>query len=403
MQKAVGYIRKSRVTTDTIVSFETQEAAIRSMAAEAGFADDDVVIFSDMNISGRKGADKRPGYRAMLDMIETGNAGIVLAYSLSRLSRSIVGLQELIDLTVSLRVPVRLKVDNIDTTTATGRAMTSILGVMAQMEADLASERAQATVATRRDRGDHIGPKLYEDHDTVIAAYEEAGTLNGAARLLNEREVPTRSRGNVWYPSSVRVILLRAAPDLLPPTYRRGVKGSAPFMFYRLLRCWCGETMTAMRNHGGTYPLYRCHKGRLLRDDHGPCNVAEKYITAWVKAEAARLRPPSGQVQMGEETSGQRAELIARRKRWHDDYLEGELDKDEWVAERTRIDQLLSRIDAKSQAVTVEPVDWEGTDENINAALRRMFHHVQLDRNLRPVSADWILPDWRGDEALAAA
>src|SRR5436305_698865 len=87
--RAYAYLRKSSVRDPAReVSHEVQEAAVRQMAARCG-DDEGLVILSDWDKSGRLGADKRPGYRALLDAIEDGRATAVYSYRLSRLARSI--------------------------------------------------------------------------------------------------------------------------------------------------------------------------------------------------------------------------------------------------------------------------------------------------------------------------
>src|SRR5215210_2867264 len=131
---AVAYLRKSRVTTDRTVSWAVQEAAVRALATEDGHAD--VVILSDWNRSGRK-TDGRPGYRRLVDMIESGEATAVYSYSLARLSRSLAEFTRLVELATDHGIPVRLHVErHLDISTATGRLIVNILGAVAQMEAE---------------------------------------------------------------------------------------------------------------------------------------------------------------------------------------------------------------------------------------------------------------------------
>jgi hypothetical protein len=88
MKKPYAYLRKSRVFRDQrAVSPEMQLDEVRTLAGRYGHKD--LVVLSDMNISGRKGRSKRPGFDALLRAIEAGEVEAVYSYSLSRLSRSL--------------------------------------------------------------------------------------------------------------------------------------------------------------------------------------------------------------------------------------------------------------------------------------------------------------------------
>src|SRR4051812_25412270 len=193
---AYAYLRKSSVrdpSRDT--SHESQEAAIRELAKRHDDDGPELTLLADWDISGRLGPEKRPGYRALLEAIESRRATAVYSYSLSRLGRSLRELTRLIDECDKRGIPVRLYADNVDTSTASGRLLTHVLGSVAQFEADVAAERQRASQAARVARGEKLGTvKSYgekdgEDLDVVLTALSEAGSYSGAARLLNERGV----------------------------------------------------------------------------------------------------------------------------------------------------------------------------------------------------------------------
>src|SRR5680860_31999 len=126
---AFAYLRKSSVHDPTReVSYEVQEAAVRELAKRHGDSGKSLTILSDWNISGRKGRDQRPGYSQLLDAIEDGRCSAVYSYSLSRLGRSLPELARLIEDCEKRRIPVRLSVDAVDTSTASGRLLANVLG-----------------------------------------------------------------------------------------------------------------------------------------------------------------------------------------------------------------------------------------------------------------------------------
>lgn len=390
---AYAYLRKSRLLRGAeIVSPEMQLAAARQYAAQYG--DADLVVLTDLNKSGRKGRRDRPGFDALLSAIEDGTCTAIYSYSLSRLSRSVRDIMALADLCRERGVPIRLARDtDPDPTTATGRAVLALLGVMAQLEADLASERATDAAEARRMRGDRMGGPVYADAEVVIAAFEEAGSCTGAARLLNDRGVPTLRSMGPWYPSSVRVIIERARPSALPSVMHRtsGAKAQAPFLFARLLRCWCGTTLTGQRRRDG-YTSYRCTRGRL-RPQHGKTHVAETRLLAWAHAEAARLRPPVDTVALADANDAERRAAGERLDRIRVAWVSGLYrSEEEMHVERAAVEADLTRLDLAGRALRVPAVRWDRPPGEVNRALRALWSHVELDADLRPVEAAWVLP-----------
>jgi len=376
-----------------------QIAAAREYAAQ--FGDRDLIVLSDMNVSGRKGRDKRPDFARLLDAIEADQVSAVYSYSLSRLSRSVRDLLALAELCRVHKVPIRLARDaDPDPLSASGRMVLGVLAVIAQFEADLASERAFDVVATRRARGDHLGGEFHPETAAVVEAYREARTVAGTVRLLMERGVLTRNGNALWYPSSVRVIVQRAAPDLLPVTRRPGVKHSAPFTFYRLLLCHCGTTLTGVREHrkGKVYTSYLCSRGRYAHREKS--YITERVIEEWAVREMSRLRPPVDLVAVREENEAATADLSARLERLRVGFLEGLWTEAEMRAEKADIDTTLTRLDLAGRAVRIPAFSWDHEPRDLNLALRALWEHVELGPDLRPIRAQWLVPErWLGPAA----
>lgn len=394
---AVAYLRKSRVTTDRHVSWEVQEAAVRALAASNG--EPDPLILSDWNRSGRKGADSRPGYRRLLEMIESGAATAVYSYSLSRLSRSLAEFSRLVELATERGIPVRLHVErHLDISTATGRLIVNILGAVAQMEAEIAQERARDAIEARRVRGDRVGGIRYgrkpgEDVDALIDAFRETGGYRATARLLTERGVPTRA-GRPWMAPTVRNVLLLVAPELVPPRQTRGAIASAPFRLARLLRCpYDGRLLTAQTSSEGT-PRYSCTHAYSVAG-HGPRYVSERKLMPWIRAEVARLRTPDRvETMAGQDVK--RTDLDARRGRIVDAWESGTITREDYMARVAAIDDKLASLEAERRIVDVPTIDWDGWDErDINRVLRALWDHVELGPDLLPIGAEWNVPEWR--------
>lgn len=398
----IAYLRKSRVIDERIgVSWEVQEGKVRELAAQHGDNGGRLLILSDWNISGRKGAGARPGYKQLLEMIAGGEVSAVYSYNLARLSRSVQDLRALMKLADEHGVPVRLVADQVDTSTATGRMLLTMLAAVDEMTADLASEHARDAVAARRARGDRIGHPFYgeksgEDPEAVVSAFREAGSVMGACRILNRDGVPTRM-GGPWATVSVREILVRLGA--MPHRTRPGAKDRAPFMFYGLLRCHCGHLLTGTRYTNGKqrlYTAYKCHHGRTT-PDHGLASVPEKKVLAWAMDEAARLRLPGDQAQERIADASKRDALAAQREKVLDMYTLPGVTREQVVARLETIDAELSALDERNVIVDIPALDWSQAPEIVNAILRAMWSEVRLGPDLQPLPDGfaWRREEWR--------
>lgn len=95
--------------------------------------------------------DDRPELQRALDSLREGDTLIV--YKLDRLGRSTFKLLELTEELNERGVEFVSIRDNIDTSTAIGKAMFRMLAVLAEMERDIIVERTQAGLKAARARG----------------------------------------------------------------------------------------------------------------------------------------------------------------------------------------------------------------------------------------------------------
>lgn len=402
---AYAYLRKSSVHDPAReVSYEVQEAAVRELAKRHGDNGGTLVILSDWNVSGRKGRDKRPGYGALLDAIESGRCSAVYSYSLSRLGRSLPELARLIEDCDRRKIPVRLAVDNVDTTTASGRLLANVLGSVAAFEADVASERVRASNAAKVARGQKIGTakeygdKSGEDSAAVLAAFRSAGSYSAAAKVLNEAGVKPRN-GRAWWPSSVRVVVRRLDPSVAARRASRGYKaGGSDFTLARLLRCpTCGTRLTGTRdrldgkNKGRV--RYACRLGTAL--PHPRISVSEHLIMPAIQSEAAHLITPE-QIEAAADDTGTRAKLDTRRARILDMYESELIDRADRDRRLKGVADELSNLDARRIVQNVPEIDWQWPARTLNAVLRALFDRVELDpETFQPTHFEWSVPEWR--------
>lgn len=99
----------------------------------------------------------RPELQRLLSDAEKGAFNAVIVYKLDRFTRSVKDLYELLETLQSFRVDFISKQEKFDTTTAMGRAMIGILGVFAQFERELISERVRMGQEQRTREGKKHG------------------------------------------------------------------------------------------------------------------------------------------------------------------------------------------------------------------------------------------------------
>ena len=212
-RRPVTYVRKSVVQRDDAgnvrygLSPEVQEAEVRRLGERYG--DPEPLILTIRQVRGRSRTEQRFDYQRLLAMVEQGEVSAIYAYSMSRLSRSVKDYAALAELCVEHSVPVRLyKEGEQDFTSATGRLISGVMAHIAQFVADIASEQVSEAIRAKVANGGHHGAPLYgakpgEDVAAVEQAYRDAGSLSGAAHLLDERGIPSR-RGGPWRRGSIR-------------------------------------------------------------------------------------------------------------------------------------------------------------------------------------------------------
>lgn len=154
----IGYARVS--TKDQ--SLDLQIDALKAAGVER--------IYSEKESGGKW---DRVELNRMLETLRPGDT--VVVYKLDRLARSVKQLYSVADQLKELGVELVSIREQLDTTTAMGRAMFGMIGVMAELERDMIIERTQAGLQAARARGRKGGrPKANADKVTqALAMYDE--------------------------------------------------------------------------------------------------------------------------------------------------------------------------------------------------------------------------------------
>ena len=130
--------------------------------------------------------DQTPALQRCLKKLEPGDTLIV--WKLDRLGRSLRDLITMLDDLKAQGVKFHSLTEAIDTTTPTGRAMWQMIGILAELERSLISERTRAGVKAAQRRGVKFGrkPKLTPPQITHARKLIDAGERReDVAALLN--------------------------------------------------------------------------------------------------------------------------------------------------------------------------------------------------------------------------
>lgn len=171
--KKVAYIRTS--TGKQTLGIEVQKDALKAYQPTHWFIE---------QVSGRK--ENREQLNKALDILEEGDTLIV--YKLDRLGRSTKQLVNLISQLEDNGIHLNIVTEGIDTSTATGKLIFTILSAVAEMEASLISERTKQALAVSENKGGR--PRL--DNRTKVKVLEmyqkQAYTVKQMAIKLNISE-----------------------------------------------------------------------------------------------------------------------------------------------------------------------------------------------------------------------
>jgi DNA invertase Pin-like site-specific DNA recombinase len=383
-----------------------QEASVNRMAQ--AFEDATPELFVDWGISGAR--KDRPEYLRLKDAIAAERISTVYCYSLNRLGRNARELLDFFDLCKGHGTKVASQAEGgLSNDTSMGTFLLTVLSALAELEREMARERILSAIAAKQERGDAMGqPPIGHRHEwdgerivrvrdeddaTVLAvlnAYVAADrSAFTAADLLNAAGVAS-ARGKRWYQSSVGRVVATCVPQLERAPERRAPYRKATMTLSGLLRCHCGHTMTPNATRGQFY----CSRGHSGRHD-GRWSATEAMLLPWVAAEAARLIRPDAVVtgppdERRAEVEAEVARMLEQnRKGWLTDaqadaLMEGYQAELAGLASGDVVHELPSAIEFDTDA-----------PEAVNGVLRALWTHVELDAEMRPVRAEWRVPQWR--------
>lgn len=218
--RAVGYVRVSTDEQTEKYGPELQKEAITNFAKSQDYQ---LVTIIEDSISGGTEPKNRPGFRQILGMAVAKKFDILLVWKFDRLARHLVYAVVTVNELQELGIVIKSVTEPIDTSTAMGQTMFSILAGMAAQERENIKERTRGGRIKKAEHGGYACggiPLGYRKTDDGLAVDEneaeaikrifqlrqEGKTLRAIAQTLTDEGFRTK-KGGRWYASTVQYIL----------------------------------------------------------------------------------------------------------------------------------------------------------------------------------------------------
>ncbi len=365
-----------------------------------------VGTFVDNDISAYSGKP-RPQYAALMAAVDAGEIDVVVAWDPDRLHRSPAELETFITTVERARVEVVVvKGGEVDLSTANGRMVARMLGVIARHESEHKSERVRRALQQNAAAGRSHGRRAYgwtrergpdgtvreevvPAEAAVIRRIADAllsgESLRSVTAALNEDKVPS-PMGRPWQPGMARAVVLRERnaglrvhrgavvtdggwPAILErgrweqlravlsdPTRKTGVGTSAKYLLSGIASCAvCGAALRISRSH--KVPGYRCsgHGCVIRRKDDLDDLVTGVVVERLARPDAAALFTTA-------DTPDRRAalaeaeELRGRLDHAADDYADGRIDGRQMERITARLRPQLAEAEKRLRTVDSAPL-----------------------------------------------
>src|ERR1039458_8370861 len=162
-------------------SCQLQVRDLRAYCTARGF--DLVREYVDVGQSGAK--DSRPELNKLMDDARKGQFDAIVVWRFDRFARSTKHLLSALEEFRSLGIQFISYQENIDTSSALGQALFTIVSAVAQLERDLIRERVSAGIRNARANGKKLGrPKSTVDRERILELKEQGLSLRQIAATL---------------------------------------------------------------------------------------------------------------------------------------------------------------------------------------------------------------------------
>jgi DNA invertase Pin-like site-specific DNA recombinase len=158
---------------------KSQLLDLQQLASQRAF--EVVKVYTDHGVSGTR--TRRPALDEMLADARRGRFEVLLIWSCDRIARSTRHLLEVLDELSRLQIQFVSFREALDTSGALGRAVTVIIGAIAELERSLIIERVRAGMRRAKLEGRHIGRKPLDlDTSAIIGDRAKGQSLRQVAK-----------------------------------------------------------------------------------------------------------------------------------------------------------------------------------------------------------------------------
>jgi site-specific DNA recombinase len=226
-KKVVAYTRVSTLgQAEDGESLERQAARIRAYCEAKGLSEPEIIC--DEGLSGFK--SNREGFQRLVALCESKQVKTVIVYDLSRLSRSVRDTLEFIEDTINKNgIEFISLLNDIDTSTPTGKAFLGITAIFNQLYRDEIAYKTKEALSHKRAKQEKTGgtvpfgfelvdgvklvpqPGEYEVVKEMHQLRQQGYSLREIATLLTSKGVATKTGRKAWQHRVVKDILDRTA------------------------------------------------------------------------------------------------------------------------------------------------------------------------------------------------
>ncbi len=230
MDKVVGYARVSTIEqAETGISLDAQRHRLQAYADAHALTL--VRVETDAGLSAKR-TNNRPALQRALLSLKRGEATGLVAVKLDRLSRTTRDVLDLVARAEKESWALHSIEERLDTSSAQGRFVVTLLGALSQLEREQAAERTKTAMAELRRQGKRISGRppfgfRFEDGRVVEVAEEQIilrrirelraagkGCYAVASQLNRDRVLNPRT-GREWFFGTVRSVMRTAASPAL--------------------------------------------------------------------------------------------------------------------------------------------------------------------------------------------
>lgn len=174
-RKYAIYSRKSKFTgtgESTTNQIELCKKVLKERIPD--IKDEDILIYEDEGYSGYN--INRPKFKSLIDDIKNNKIKILIFYKLDRISRNVKDFAKLMNLFDTHNLTFISATENIETITPSGKAMTYMISVFAELERNTIAERIKDNMLSMAKSGVWLGgctPTGYKSKEGVLKRNDE--------------------------------------------------------------------------------------------------------------------------------------------------------------------------------------------------------------------------------------